>query len=203
MLGMFMAQSRGEVVAFFGALGVAGLVGYRHKLSRITLILCLLIVGGVSFWFAITSTDVLPERAKARFQEPLDTSAQARLYIWERGLEVAAERPILGQGFQVFGYVTATGRDAHNIYIMTVTELGALGLLLWLAVMLFFCVRALQVHRGWAQMCAVAFVTHVAFRGLTMNVLTSKTTWYQFAVVVALGSLYPASHRAAAHAQLA
>jgi len=74
-----------------------------------------------------------------------DVTLTGRTYLWQRGLEIAQENPILGEGFQAFwvqGFTRAEilwdqfyipsrmGFHFHNTYIETMVELGYVGLLL-------------------------------------------------------------------------
>jgi exopolysaccharide production protein ExoQ len=74
-----------------------------------------------------------------------DATLTGRTYLWQRGLEIARENPILGEGFQGFwvqGFSRAeilwdqfyipsrAGFHFHNTYIETMVELGYVGLFL-------------------------------------------------------------------------
>lgn len=74
-----------------------------------------------------------------------DSTLTGRTYLWQRGIEIAHEQPLLGIGFQAFWvqgfsrpevlwqqfYIASrTGFHFHNTYIETMVELGYVGLLL-------------------------------------------------------------------------
>jgi exopolysaccharide production protein ExoQ len=80
-----------------------------------------------------------------------DTTLTGRTYLWQRGIEIAHEQPVLGIGFQGFWvqgfsrpevlwqqfYIgSRTGFHFHNTYIETMVELGYVGLLLLAAIMI-------------------------------------------------------------------
>lgn len=80
-----------------------------------------------------------------------DSTLTGRTYLWQQGLEIAQQTPILGEGFQAFWvqgftraellweqfYVpTRTGFHFHNTYIETMVELGYVGLFLLCVIIL-------------------------------------------------------------------
>ncbi len=82
-----------------------------------------------------------------------DPTLTGRTYIWDRGLELIANKPFLGVGFQslfYIGNVTATdiweyahvpegaGFNFHNMYIDVSVELGFIGLALFLLLIVQF-----------------------------------------------------------------
>jgi O-antigen ligase len=67
---------------------------------------------------------------------PSDYSIQGRLSFWRAGLEIFLDHPLLGTGPGTFASVLPAyqrdvryySRDAHNLYIQTLAEMGAVGL---------------------------------------------------------------------------
>jgi len=77
---------------------------------------------------------LIPEEQKARFQTAgEDETSVARIERWERGIKIANEYPVLGIGYNNwFSYNRArygAGGLSHNIFIEAGSELGYLGLL--------------------------------------------------------------------------
>jgi putative inorganic carbon (HCO3(-)) transporter len=87
-----------------------------------------LAVLGSVFYFAV------PEEQKARLSSSgEDETSQSRLLYWERGLDIAAEHPAFGIGYQnwtIYNASTWTGPRLglpHNIFIECIAELGYVG----------------------------------------------------------------------------
>ena len=89
-----------------------------------------------------------------------------RLNLWEAGLHMAAERPLIGIGFSTFGDAVADYQSdmtigpttdiretpVHNTLLAVQVELGAVGLLLYIAVLVSVFRRArAAVARVWGK----------------------------------------------------
>ena len=62
-----------------------------------------------------------------------DVTAQTRIERWEKGLKMASMHPLLGVGYANWGvadqkYFNDTGELSHNIFIECMSELGYVGL---------------------------------------------------------------------------
>ena len=107
-----MTQSRSGLLSLLTTLGVYFIRRFRWKGAAVGAILALplLILGG-------------------RSGEDAESSSTERLECWQAGLSMWKGSPFLGVGFRNFGehhYLTA-----HNSFVLTLAELGPLGLLLW------------------------------------------------------------------------
>jgi O-antigen ligase len=107
-----------------------------------------------------------------RSGEKADESTQLRFEAWDRGLRVFRQHPLFGVGHRQFGeYFVIT---AHNSYVLTLTELGLIGMILFVSLlylnakMLWTGIRELEhvpgaeAARTWglalfAAQCGVAF----------------------------------------------
>src|SRR5690606_13129677 len=82
---------------------------------------------------------VTPSEQKARFEEMGDDgTSQSRLTYWQDGIEIAAEHPLLGIGFDNWlpyyrVHYNPVGELPHNIFVEAGVELGYLGLAAFLA----------------------------------------------------------------------
>jgi probable O-glycosylation ligase (exosortase A-associated) len=132
------SQSRGALLAVIAMLAFLWLKG-RNKVVA-ALVLVLLVPFAIAFmpetWF---------ERMRSIEHYEQDNSASARLKTWGMTLNLAADRPIVGGGFEIYTpevfarYApAATPRSAHSIYFQMLGEHGYVGLflflLLWLLV---------------------------------------------------------------------
>ncbi|MEK6732752.1 MAG: O-antigen ligase family protein [Candidatus Omnitrophota bacterium] len=67
----------------------------------------------------------------------LDPSAAIRLVIWEKGLKIFLDNPILGQGYWITRWLLHT--EAHSQYMAILIEMGVIGfsIFCWLVVRMF------------------------------------------------------------------
>jgi O-antigen ligase len=130
------SSTRGAMLAL-GAVG--GWFVLRTK-YRIRALLIMPIVG-FAVWYAV------PQGSKERFSEMgTDSTSVRRLTYWKNGLEMAAEHPVLGVGYnnwisyysanypeRVGAYEGFEGKVevSHNVFIECVSQLGYLGLLVF------------------------------------------------------------------------
>ena len=179
------SQSRG---AFLGGICM---VAFLILKSRQRVLLSLLVVG-----FMIVGAFFVPQhwidrmRTIETYQE--DSSALSRLEVWEFGLKVANDRPLVGGGFRVsydddiyLKYMPdarkGRGRNWHSVYFEILGELGYVGLAIYLAMLAAVWHAASRIVRQtskradlhWAgdlarmiQVSLVGFATAGAFQNL-------------------------------------
>jgi len=132
VVSMVGSSSRG---ALLGGAAVALWFLWRSP-SRIK---GLLFVGVLS---AITWV-VLPEEQKNRFRTAGDDgTSQNRLNYWADGIEIANQHPLLGIGYDnwmpyYLTYYNPKGALPHNIFIEAAAELGYVGLLVFLGLIVY------------------------------------------------------------------
>ncbi len=123
--------SRGAYLGM--AIGMFILFAIKSKKLLVPLILALVL------WQV-----VLPQRAIERIQSTqneygeLDESAERRIKIWEKSMEIFQENPVVGIGYGVFQYLGFDLGDTHNIYVKILTEQGVVGMLVFLLVIFSF-----------------------------------------------------------------
>ena len=122
--------SRGGYLGFLVGLLALGLIKERKFL--------LILVALLLTWQAIVPNAVR-ERVFMTYShgQGLDSSAQDRVSIWEDAMEVIQQDPVLGSGFNSYAYMGRVSdyKDTHNYYVKVLLELGAVGLLLFLAML--------------------------------------------------------------------
>lgn len=122
VMSMIASSSRGALVG--GGLVLAWMVArsrYRVRAGLAAAVVVFLVV------------TVMPPEQRARFETAgEDDTSEARLTLWKRGLDIAAENPALGIGYNNWRrYATVHyGRQLlpHNVFIEAVAELGYTGL---------------------------------------------------------------------------
>lgn len=132
---------------FITAAALAALVVLRQRPAWRKALALAVVVGG----FLLLPAKYRDRMATIRepFTEP---SMELRFATWQRGLEMAAARPLLGIG--PGGWAAHYPRDEpayrspHSIYVEVLAELGALGLLAYLWLMVEPLVRLERLRRS-------------------------------------------------------
>ena len=130
--------------AAYLAIGVGMFLLFAVKNRKLLIPLLLIAI----FWQI-----ALPEKARERFQtttneyNELDLSAERRLQIWEKGMELFQENSLVGIGFGVFSQLGYDLGDTHNIYVKILAEQGIAGLLIFLILILCFIAEGLRLYK--------------------------------------------------------
>jgi O-antigen ligase len=164
LLGIFLSVSRGGLVALGVALIAAVLVGGRFRL-RIGLLAVAVAVAAIYYFAALA-----PQAAKERILQSTQSGAvqrEGRASIWQIGWRMVEANPVQGVGSGNFTtasrhYLLQPGtvwrsdeiiekpKVAHNTFLGMWAELGIVGLLLFLAVIVFSLRSALLAARNFA-----------------------------------------------------
>ena len=136
LTGLILTFSRGAYVALvFSLISIIPFVGHKLKTKKT----------GVILIFIITLFLFFGQPISSRFISSFDASEGSnagRILIWEKAIEVFKQNPVVGVGL---GNYPTTQDDlissrspinAHNTYLEIATELGLLGLLLWMGVLI-------------------------------------------------------------------
>jgi O-antigen ligase len=172
----FLALGIGLVVA--GALGTArrNLIRFTSLLSAAALAAVVLAAAGgiVSGTRSDTPHPGMSPPARALDVDHAAESLRARIRLWDVAWESARDRPLVGWGagsyqrlWQARREAPGNARDAHNLYLETFAELGAVGLGLLLVILL---APVWAAARGRAHplvgAAAGAYVTFLVHAGL-------------------------------------
>jgi O-antigen ligase len=210
-IAVFMTLSRGALVGLAAALLVAPFVIGRGRRAGAVVVAVAAVLGTVG-WYATLA----PANAVERVMHPAQGGGSGREDLWRVGWRMVEDQPIWGVGAGNYPVAAihyllrpgATERDeiivdeqkvAHNIYLTVLSELGAIGLALFLFI-LFLALRcALSaarrfahggdplmelVARGWF----IAIVSMAAV-GFFSSALYSKQFWFILAATVALRAI--------------
>ncbi len=156
-LAIYYTNSRGAVLAF-----ICGLIYYYHKklMSRYTPIMLGLL--GLVFVLA-------PSRMTEVTSE--EESARERTWLWEQGLEMLRENPVLGVGRGMFAPSTELKLLAHNNYVQNFAELGYTGFFIFMSLLWFTFKGVYMISeklpasaplKAYARMCSVIMVMYGA-----------------------------------------
>ncbi len=196
VLALIFSLSRGAMLAF-----VASLVLVAWRSSRVLFAVLVAAMLLSPFW----APDYLKDRITSSQKQvegsdemALDTAAEARIETWQSIMQVVREHPIEGVGFTGLGYVlpdigTALGLEevkdsAHNTYLRMFAEMGILGIVLfvWLLVK---CLRLAELTIRGARttfdrglgigLCGatVSMAVSCAFGDRFFNVVITSSFW--------------------------
>ncbi|MFH0731636.1 MAG: O-antigen ligase family protein [Candidatus Omnitrophota bacterium] len=149
--------SRGAIAAFLFA--ILFMTFIRNKIIFILLIFSLV--------FVVLNPKLMPSALYERFsstfleegqaaqgdvKDSLEPSAQRRITIWEGAILMIEEHPLFGIGYGLFpstisSYASIHKVDSHNTYITLAAELGLVGLMVFLWIMLLILKNAWFVYR--------------------------------------------------------
>jgi putative inorganic carbon (HCO3(-)) transporter len=120
------------------------------------LVILLFVVG---FW--ASAPEAWKERFVSAAEYQQDVTASQRLKLWEAGLRMSADSPLLGVGINNFGTNYAARYHApdearvawapHNIFVQAVSELGVLGFLCLLMAMILVFRRNHETRKLYLQ----------------------------------------------------
>lgn len=124
---VYLTQSRGGQLCFLVVLLIMTLKFSRNKKLK---------VFGMAFGVLLFMVLVkFSPRFSTTLEYQTDESAMGRLDVWGEALMSLKDNPIFGIGYEQFRQRFDIA--SHNSYIQTVTELGLLGLFIWLALFYF------------------------------------------------------------------
>lgn len=174
-VALYLSLSRGALAA--GALGLAVLVASRLPRARPRLPVAVVTLG-LAAVLAVAVHEVLDVRTSPASQQGapqrlLSSSTSYRADYWDVAAGMVADEPLTGDGAGSFGRVWERerpsliyARDAHNLYLEMLAEVGLVGLaILLVALGLPFlrARRAIRVPAGRAALAAyVALLAHAA-----------------------------------------
>lgn len=140
---LMLSLSRGGYVAFVLAWLFLGLVRYR-----------VLLIAWVVFllsWQAFVPNAVR-QRVFMTYRNDtgLENSGQTRVDLWEDAMKLIAANPVVGTGFNTYAYMgrVRNYQDTHNIFVKVLLETGAIGLAIFIWILVKTWWFSLQVSRS-------------------------------------------------------
>lgn len=203
MLAALLAtKSRTGLGAMILGFVAGGILGLRGSISQRLGMFMLMGVSGIGGYFLITATNVMGGETFSRWGD-LERGANIRTYIWKVGFEVWLANPAIGAGYRGFDtsysdvayaqnrYKTGLARDAHNTFLKTLCELGPLGLLLLMGMLMVQVIYAFRIRPGPDANLAFALVVALSVNCMTTSMIQVKYFWYTFAIIVAMARTIP------------
>jgi O-antigen ligase len=222
---MLAVQSRAQLGRVLGAIGGAtGAAALVFTFSRAGFVAAAVVgaigllqirprwKGAVALGLAIAiGVVLLPDMYRARIASITlgDSSLRLRYAVWEEGLAMAAQRPLLGVGIGTFSEHHALGapaarRSSHNIFVEVLAETGVVGLLAYVW-MLAAAGRALwrsasragDAAAGWSSRAALGLGLAILAYLIASTTLSHAFTTHLLTWVALANALPRAAHAAA------
>ena len=220
-IGVVVALSRGTWLGVAVSLSILSVVFFLKSNPRIS-------IGQLVMWslggfvlFYILNTYVLDQhgiwKLTERFQSgvELTDSGGGRFEIWQVGWKMFQDAPIWGHGFGSFGYeftqyldrsgmassfLAGEVKHAHNTYVLIGSELGLVGIALFVAILANSLVKILRLLSDkQANMSAFAWgLALFAFLMIATNVdiaVLRKYFWYNLGLITLLARYWGHSAR--------
>ena len=193
-------NSRGATLALISILSCFSYRYLKYKNSRIALYISGFLL--ISFFVGAALLIDDPEGYMEQydpFRTVLEDTSDDRLIIWKNSLKLFAESPLLGVGsgnwiveinkYGVNEYNGVTYRHAHNFYVESISELGILGGILSILLLIypiFSFIKSNHEHRSTfvIVLFSVGFIVINAFYGVVylsyklMGLWVFAVAWY-------------------------
>jgi putative inorganic carbon (hco3(-)) transporter len=201
VVALVLTASRSSMLAaFVGALVVVGVAGLSRRVLRRGL------------WFGAGAVAALPALvafARSYGKLAVDASALQRLVAWARALKVLADHPLIGVGFDTYGFVqrvydgeragraaSAYALDGGLLFIAVMT--GLVGLAVYVSMIRRMTTNARTLWRAPARSVparalaigtvagTVALIVHSAFVNSLLHPFLLEPLWLLWAAVAVL-----------------
>jgi O-antigen ligase len=157
-----------------------GTFGRLKPLSRVLIFVIL-----TAALFALPS--LIPQSSLQRLATTADEIStgdlSGRAAIWQQGLAVFVEHPLLGIGRSAFPTAVESGRSAHNSFLVVLVELGMIGSLLFGIILAMTVSHAIHQPK-WDARFWLTILLVWAVGNLAMSWAHKKPTWLFLSLVV-------------------
>ncbi len=104
--------------------------------------------------------------------------------IWEQGLVVLKQHPLLGVGAGAFSHTIERRQPAHNLVIAVTTETGIIGMIIYGAIIVLAFASIFQQEGREKYLWLALFLVWTA-GAISLNWEYRKQTWLLFTLIVA------------------
>ena len=172
LVAFFTTGSRGGLFSLFVALSTYMYLSHKEKIVKLPsifgIIITLTFISTISFIFTPSEPkEILTERINPeRLDEGLDRYTAGRTRILRYGLKLFLQSPIYGHGresfkplMNEFGY----NKVAHNMYLTYMVELGIIGLILflWLLIKIYKYAwqHIVEANDNWNKLFYISYLS--------------------------------------------
>lgn len=199
IIGLLVSLSRTAIIATIAAyIPFILTIKQKNYIKLINIGMIVLIV--VLIFIYIPSIENL---IMDRIQKSYDDQAGGRLNILTVGTEIYKDYPIFGVGLSNFpkaftGYYIAKvqgvwlppGRDPHNIYLAILVELGMIGAILFIIMIIKLFYGILKIQNRNDMVITLSLLTFILIAGMANTILYKKYFWLALSIIYLLQAKY-------------
>ena len=178
LYGIYVTRSRGGVLALACVIGLL----VRHRLGN-----SLSVATTGVMVFALLGAGFVGSRSMS-----IDQSASGRIEMWSAGLQNLKQSPVWGVGFSNFDLIN--DKAAHSAYVQCFGELGMVGYLLWLGLVMLTLDDLRLIHASATEedadlkrWCRAIQVSLIGF--LVGSIFLSRAYDVQLFILLGLGTV--------------
>jgi exopolysaccharide production protein ExoQ len=175
-IAIILSGTRSAWMGLVAAMLFLFLANFNWK-KAVAVILCAAFI-----WIGINTIPQLEQNIMNRSEQAVDTGGAGRTTIWEHGLGVFEEHPIIGTGSGNYRKYNPEGFGPHNIYLGAAIQTGIIGLVLMLAA-LWVTFRAPSENK-WGLLLKALLIAYFV-QSFFLETTIFKYFW--FAIGLALG----------------
>ncbi len=159
MICLGLSHSASSVISTVAVLATCGVGVFIGKTSKPTrpVFLSLILLGVIIIGFSLYAFNINPQAEILAFFGK-DSTLTGRTDLWKYGLNYAAQNPVLGNGYSAFWVEGRPAAEAlweefyidskmgfhfHNLFIQTLVDMGAIGLMILLAAIATFSLKSI------------------------------------------------------------
>lgn len=185
---ILLTASRSAFVTIFPVL-----LFISRSLNRVALYRRILLLGTIIGGLLVV-VSFSPQLSFQRLGTITTRSTEGTLYsrtaVWSEGIAIFETHPILGVGSGAFrAAAVKTGHVAHNIFVALLAEVGIIGFVLFVTILMIVIYHALRqpksLSRLWLTILVIWFIG-ASFQNLEYR----KQTWLFFSFIIISSSLY-------------
>jgi O-antigen ligase len=182
LFGIALSGTRTALIAAIPCL-LFGLATFSRVRAWVRVALVLLVVVVVLY-----ITPLVPEASFERLgttvREFAGGELNGRRSLWDQGIAVYAQHPLLGVGSNMYRSTNIEGKVAHNSFLSVLVELGIVGFTLFAVLLAIVVLDALsQPH--WESIFWITILACWTIGAFTLTWEYQKTTWLFFSLIVA------------------
>ena len=189
-LAIFLTGSRAGAVAGGVAMGLTLLMSWRQSWAARVMLIAMVVCGVVAV-VRYTPEELFERIALGVTGENISRARGSRIALWEGAVDIFSDHPMLGAGLGSFRRASelegGVGNVAHSLFFQTLAELGMVGVVIWIAILLATFRSVWLMRKTPACLPWLAVLAAWGVGALTIDALNLKITWFVLAMVALQG----------------
>ena len=185
--GLALSGTRAALIAAIPGMAY-GLFSLAQMRLRARVVAFLLVAVGIVALLPVVQPLSSFQRLGTTVSEINEGDLNMRVPIWQEGLDLIVERPVLGVGSGTYSLVNSLNKEAHNSFLSVAAELGLIGFFI------FGLIVAIAATEAWDRLRSESgfWLTLILVWGIGASSLTwedRRSTWLVLALVVIAANL--------------